>query len=598
MNSLKRIRRATELLQQEYKSPDLGHKANPIEEVIFILLSEMTCEDKCAEAFTSLDQAFDSWEAVRDAHESHIASAIQCAGMAKRRSRMIKSALSAITDTFGSLDLSSVSLMSSEDAERQLMLIPGVGKKAARCILLYCFGKHVLPVDIHTYRTAIRLGFIPRTVSHEEAHDTLDALIPWNLRRRFYINSVVHGRERCTASAPKCDGCPLTSLCSVAKSKSEPKILLRPEPLALELFSGAGGMSQGFAQAGFNIVQAVEKDQRASETFRANHRRTHLTVGDVADFDPLKLVEQSSIRRGDLTVIFGGPPCQGFSESNRRTRTLENPRNHLYQQFFRYVEALEPQWFALENVAGLKTLADGAVLDAITERAHELGYRSEWRELNAVDFGVPQTRRRIFVVGNRLGMPIPFPKPTHGVRVRPFVSVKDAISDLPHLKAGANEGCLSYRDSTPATDYQISMRNGKDCVEGNLVTGNSKLIIERYKYIRQGQNWEAIPPELMGNYIDASRCHTGIYYRLKWSEPSKVIGNFRKNMLIHPSQNRGLSVREAARLQSFPDNYQFVGSIGFQQQQVADAVPPLLAEAVASSILAMMKNRHMKVSEV
>ena len=120
---------------------------------------------------------------------------------------------------------------------------------------------------------------------------------------------------------------------------------------------------------------------------------------------------------------------------------------------------------------------------------------------------------------------------------------------------------------------------------GNLVTRNSEKVLARYAWIKPGQNWEAIPDDLMDNYHDATRCHTGIYYRLRADQPSKVIGNFRKNMLIHPSQNRGLSIREAARLQSFPDRYRFLGSIGFQQQQVADAVPPLLAEGVARTLL-------------
>ena len=196
------------------------------------------------------------------------------------------------------------------------------------------------------------------------------------------------------------------------------------------------------------------------------------------------------------------------------------------------------------------------------------------------------------MVGNRLGLPITFPAATHGSKSIPYVSVREAIGDLPHLKVGANEGCLGYRNVEPGSDYQTQMRSGASCVDGNLVTNNSDLIVERYRHIRQGQNWEAIPVELMDNYLDASRCHTGIYYRLKWKGPSKVIGNFRKNMLIHPTQHRGLSIREAARLQSFPDSYKFVGSIGFQQQQVGDAVPPLLAKAVATELLAARKRNQ------
>ncbi|QDT66662.1 DNA (cytosine-5-)-methyltransferase [Calycomorphotria hydatis] len=585
MSAAKRIERITKLLELEYRTPDLGNQSDPIAELVFILLSEKTDDNNFVEAFNQLDAAFDSWESVRDADVSDIAKLIRVAGMANRRAKLIKSALNAITVTYGCLDLSRLRDQPNVAALSQLSTLPGIGKKAARCILMYAFGRHVLPVDIHTYRLAIRMGLIARTVSFDEAHDLLEALIPWNFRRRFHINAVAHGRERCRSKAPRCDGCPLARMCIVAKAESEPEIRMRPKPLALELFSGAGGMSCGFSHAGFQIVQAIEADQRAAETFRANHCETDLIVGNVANLDPLTVARRASIRRGDLTLLFGGPPCQGFSESNRRTRTLENPRNHLYRQFFRYVAALEPQWFVLENVAGLKTLADGAVLSSIIKRASELGYQAEWQELNAANFGVPQTRRRIFVVGNSLGLPVQFPQPTHGTKGTTFVSVKDAISDLPHLPVGANCGCLPYRDGHRTSDYQKSMRNGKDCVDGNVVTNNSKLVIKRYKQIRQGQNWEAIPAELMDNYFDSSRCHTGIYYRLKWGEPSKVIGNFRKNMLIHPTQNRGLSVREAARLQSFPDSYKFIGSIGFQQQQVADAVPPLLAEAVANAVL-------------
>jgi len=272
------------------------------------------------------------------------------------------------------------------------------------------------------------------------------------------------------SKSPLCPGCPLSRMCLVSKANREPKVLARPKPLALELFSGAGGMSYGFSQAGFQIVQAIEQDQRAAETFQANHAETDLIVGDVSILDPLVVAKRVSIRQGDLTLLLGGPPCQGFSESNRRTRTLENPRNHLYQQFFRYVEALAPQWFVLENVAGLKTLANGSVLKAIVERACELGYHAEWKELNAAEFGVPQTRRRIFVVGNRLGLPVSFPLPTHGTEATPFVSVRDAIGDLPPLTVGADFGCMSYRSGIRASKYQTSMRNGKACVDGNLVT--------------------------------------------------------------------------------------------------------------------------------
>jgi DNA (cytosine-5)-methyltransferase 1 len=306
-------------------------------------------------------------------------------------------------------------------------------------------------------------------------------------------------------------------------------------------------------------------------------------------------MRRSGLRPGDLAVLIGGPPCQGFSESNRRTRTLTNPRNHLYTHFLRFVEAMHPAWVVMENVAGLRTIASGAVLNHILDGLHALGYAADWRELNAAEHGVPQVRRRLFIIANRVGQEIPEVPPTHGDDLLPQRTVRDAISDLPELENGACKDEMPSREVDELTEYQLLMRRRDDrgaCMTGNLVTRNAEYIIERYHHIPQGGNWEDIPEELLANYADFTRCHTGIYHRLAWDHPSKVIGNFRKNMLIHPEQHRGLSVREAARLQSFPDEHVFTGSIGFQQQQVADAVPPLLALAVAAEVLRVHRRAH------
>jgi len=357
----------------------------------------------------------------------------------------------------------------------------------------------------------------------------------------------------------------------------------------MDIFAGAGGLSLGFKKAGFQCVQAVESNCHTAATYRHNYPEVDILEEDIRNLNPLTCLQRLGLRPRDVTVLIGGPPCQGFSESNRRTRTLANPKNHLYKEFLRFLEVIQPAWFILENVSGLRTLSRGAILQSIVEECRALGYEVKWEELNAVDYGVPQSRRRIFIIGNRLSLPIRFPGPTHGLGYKPYVTVRKAISNLPRLENGASIDYLPYgKNDCHLTEYQRTMRlstNGTDHVQGNLVSRNSEKIIQRYEHIDPGQNWKAIPPELLDNYRDPSRCHTGIYYRLEWDKPSKVIGNFRKNMLIHPEQHRGLSVREAARLQSFPDNHIFLGSIGFQQQQVADAVPPLLGEMVARCIL-------------
>ena len=237
--------------------------------------------------------------------------------------------------------------------------------------------------------------------------------------------------------------------------------------------------------------------------------------------------------------------------------------------------------FLFENVEGLRSIANGSVLQDILEISKKLGYQTNYWLTNSEDFGVPQRRKRVLFIGSRkehfsltdsLG--------------KPFVSVRQAIDDLPSLENGNPNDVLAYKKSTCLSGYQKMMRskNNRPTVKNNKVSKNGELAITRYKLIPQGANWQSLPKSLMSNYRNLKNCHGWIYYRLKWDEPSIVIGNFRKNMLIHPEEHRGLSVREAARLQSFPDDYIFYGNLGSQQQQIANAVPPLMAKAVGMQL--------------
>lgn len=344
--------------------------------------------------------------------------------------------------------------------------------------------------------------------------------------------------------------------------------------LGIDLFSGAGGMSVGAAKAGVSIRMAVEADPNAGATYAHNHPGVKLINGDV------RRVRSFYVRAGRAQVVlFGGPPCQGFSTSNQRTRTSHNPENWLFREFLRAIRSCSPDWVVFENVKGILETEDGLFLDYVLSGFNKLGYSTAYQVLNAADYGVPQNRSRLFVVGSLHGVPFRFPKPS----ARQRITVGEAIADLPVLKNGAAYDWLEYRGHS-ASRYALAMR-GKLCRSPNHhVTNNAPHILERYRHIPQGGNWEDIPARLMKNYEDRTRCHTGIYHRLRANEPSIVIGNYRKNMLIHPHQDRGLSVREAARLQSFPDCFEFKGSIGFQQQQVGNAVPPLLAEQVFRAI--------------
>lgn len=345
--------------------------------------------------------------------------------------------------------------------------------------------------------------------------------------------------------------------------------------VGIDLFAGAGGMSLGAQMAGINVVLAVEVDKHAAATYAFNHPETELIVDSIETIHRI-----DACRKGQVTVLFGGPPCQGFSTSNQRTRGRENPLNWLFKEFIRLVRLCKPDWIVFENVRGIVETERGLFRDSVIRDFCDAGYRCSYGVLCASDFGVPQVRSRFFLIASRHGVTVDMPKPT--TTPRP-VSVREAIVDLPSLANGADEDYRIYPREAKS-DYAKSMRNGREGCNGHLVTSNAPHIIERYKHIPQGGNWEDIPADLMRNYADRTRCHTGIYHRLCEDAPSVVIGNYRKNMLIHPTQDRGLSVREAARLQSFPDWYEFKGSIGFQQQQVGNAVPPLLAKKVFECI--------------
>jgi DNA (cytosine-5)-methyltransferase 1 len=343
----------------------------------------------------------------------------------------------------------------------------------------------------------------------------------------------------------------------------------------IDIFSGSGGMSIGAAWAGVQTVLAVESDPNAAKTYSFNHPEAKIICADIrtVDFTQYKSTEES--------VLFGGTPCQGFSTSNQRTRNSKNKNNWLFKEFLRAAKELQTDWVVFENVKGIAETENAKFLEYVIAGLKKQGYSVKSAVLNARDFGVPQTRSRQFVVAARHTKDFKFPNPS----TKKPITVRDAISDLPKLKNGASIDHLKYR-ATPLSSYAKQMRKRRKLVTGNLVTENSVNVLVRYKHIPEGGNWESIPDHLMGNYKDTSRCHTGIYKRLAWDQPSITIGNFRKNMLVHPRENRGLSVREAARLQSFPDNFRFFGSIGFQQQQVGNAVPPLLAKVVFQNVVA------------
>ncbi len=354
-----------------------------------------------------------------------------------------------------------------------------------------------------------------------------------------------------------------------------------PQKTGIDIFSGAGGLSLGAEWAGIRVSYAIEIEKNSAETYQRNHPNTNVIINDIRDINPKKLTKENK-----TFILFGGPPCQGFSTSNRKTRNEKNSNNSLFQEFLRFVSELSPKWILFENVEGIVNYNNGKTLKQIKKSLMDIGYHLSDGVLYASDYGVPQKRNRYFIVGNNVGIDFQFPEPQSLT-----ITVNDAIGDLPLIENGCQEEKLPYRKITPSK-YATQMRNGNKYSLQNYVSQSMPHIVERFSYIKQGENWRAIPDELMANYKNKSRCHSGIYKRLVADKPSVVISNYRKNMLIHPFSNRGLSVREAARLQSFPDDFIFEGSIHYIQQQIGNAVPPLLAKAIFEQILKLDKKNE------
>lgn len=356
----------------------------------------------------------------------------------------------------------------------------------------------------------------------------------------------------------------------------------------IDIFSGAGGLSLGAEMAGIKISTAIEINASAANTFLRNHKGATVIQDDIQGINPLLLHSKNK----PVFVIMGGPPCQGFSLSNTRTRNMENKKNFLFLEFVRFVQEIRPAWFVLENVWGITNINEGKTEKMIEECFRAIpGYDHITSSvLWASDYGVPQNRNRFFMVGNRLGIDFQFPK-----KHKEKITVDEAISDLPSLQNGQMLEESDYtKTEEEASPYARLMRKGSDKARQNFVSRNNDLVIERYKYIGQGQNWRAIPDFLMQNYADKGRCHSGIYKRLRADQPSVVISNYRKSMLIHPYEDRGISVREAARLQSFPDTFIFEGPLMHIQQQIGNAVPPLLGKAVFQQIIKQTKEHEQR----
>jgi DNA (cytosine-5)-methyltransferase 1 len=381
----------------------------------------------------------------------------------------------------------------------------------------------------------------------------------------------------------------------------------------VDLFCGAGGITEGFREAGYGCLYANDCMPEAVGTFLFNHPGTWAEARDIEDVDPAKVRARLKLEKGALDVLVGGPPCQGFS-INAPERFLSDPRNKLFKYYMRFLDEFEPKAFLFENVPGLLSLGDGKVFRQILHEFNEHRYHVTVKILFAAHYGVPQERWRLILLGSRLS-PITPPEPTHyatgranfrGARtltfhlsqadrghLLPAVTVGEAIGDLPRLQMGEGAESVDYTVE-PHSDYARMMRNPEGVTFNHFGAKLAKQNVERMKYVKPGGSWRDIPHRLLPKGMQRARKsdHTKRYGRLR---NDGLAGTVMTKCDPHwgtvflPDQERSLTVREAARFQSFPDTYKFLGPRVCQYEQVGNAVPVLMAKAVALRIRAHLE---------
>lgn len=393
----------------------------------------------------------------------------------------------------------------------------------------------------------------------------------------------------------------------------------------VDMFGGAGGMSLGFEMAGFRPLATLDSFGPGNDTYRRNFHNVppeSVVCADAGDPSAIEgFVTATGLKRGGAKVVVGGPPCQGFSVAGRvklaslnngsgaktDPRFIDDPRNLLYKSFIKFIRYLQPDVVVMENVTGMISYKDGAVVKEIERNLVGLGYPNcDHRVLNAADYGVPQTRNRVFFMAARKGLAVSWPDPTHVKKTessalgpsdapKTHVTAWDAIRDLPRIvppmkNTRERNRCLEYSEA-PSCDFQKSMRGRLRKVENNITRWHRKKDLEVFRNMKPEGRWADLSREDKKKIGYNDHSFNDKWRRLPLDKPSwTVTSHLSKDgyMFIHPKQNRTISVREAARLQSFPDGFVFEGSRSAQFRQIGNAVPPLLAKAIALSVRSML----------
>lgn len=560
------IDRIDELLEARYRSADLFNLDDPLDEAVFILLSQQTREAVYRRIFADLRRRFPQWIDVAGAPPGDLERVLKPAGFQRRKARQLKDLLAAVMEANkergigpagqppGDLTLSFLTGLDNRNAERFLVALPGIGPKSARCVLSYSLDRATFAVDTHVHRIFTRLGVVP-SAGRKSDHDPFQEAVPERARKRLHVNLVHHGREVCRSQNERCSECVLVSFCGRGRTAvSAPA--KDSQPVAVDLFAGAGGLGSGFRREGYRVALAIEADRHAAQTYRLNNPGVPVIEARITERTSAGSLRRYISTRSKIGVLLAGPPCQGYSAAG--SRRPDDPQNRLFGHVARLARQLDVKYVVIENVPGVRRVNGHGFLNAILDSLEAAGFVAAAYLLRAYDFGVPQRRVRYFFLAQRgrRAAPLPPPQPTHrryghqdagDASLPETPALIDLLNDLPVMDAGVDAERLVTDDGRELLNMS-TMRH-------------SERVMRRIASFKPGE--EPIS-----------------YRRLGRMEARTVIAGHRA-LPVHPTMHRTISVREAAVVQGFPLDYFFCGPRYEQPLQVANAVPPPLASAVA-----------------
>ncbi|MEA3329153.1 MAG: DNA cytosine methyltransferase [Nanoarchaeota archaeon] len=366
----------------------------------------------------------------------------------------------------------------------------------------------------------------------------------------------------------------------------------------IDLFAGVGGLSYGFANDDdFEIIASNEILPDMAKAYELNHPTVKMYCKDIKDFGLKDLQNDFNLQKGEINLVIGGPPCQAYSTVGKRL--IDDPKGKLFQEYYRILKEIEPKVFLFENVKGLLSMQKGELLKTIISLFESLNYKVEFKILNSADFGTPQIRERIIIIGTKLNKSFKYPKATHynsdeqqkslDPNLKPYLTLSDAISDLPFIKTG--EESFEYSDN-PQNNFQRLMRkNAPEKIMDQNAPKNNENLIKIMENLPDGGTPKDLPEELRPKSGFANT-----YCKLWWNRPSTTItrnlSTPSSSRCIHPKTPRPLTTREGARIQCFPDNYIFYGSRSSKNLQIGNAVPTFLSSALKDAI-----KKHFELEE-